>query len=98
MISMKILFGSLEVSTSNKYAKFQSLTLLHSERPKLYAILAFLSAIGLILEGIFIVFSRYTMKTLEYGRKEVLFALLKFFTIKIFLSLGNKKKSLKKVV
>ena len=28
---------------------FDSLTLLHSERPKLYAILAFLSAIGLRL-------------------------------------------------
>ena len=28
-----------------------SLTLLHSERPKLYAILAFLSAVGLVLKA-----------------------------------------------
>ena len=30
---------------------YKNLTLLHSERPKLYTILAFLSAIGLIIHG-----------------------------------------------
>ena len=39
---LQFLFGPLRVKQ-----KILKLTLLHSERPKLYAILAFLSAIGL---------------------------------------------------
>ena len=70
---MKILFGPLEVFTSNRYAKFQS------SNP--------------IPEGIlkFIVFSRYTMKILEYCRTKV-FALHKFSNRKVFLEPWEQKK------
>ena len=42
----KIVIGTIETKLTNLVVK-ALLTLLHSERPKLYTILAFLSAIGL---------------------------------------------------
>ena len=40
-------YGFLLILCQNNYSDFSRLALLHSERPKLYTILAFLSAIGL---------------------------------------------------
>ena len=49
----------LTVSSSNSAAYSMAIDLLHSERPKFYAILAFLSAIGLIMLNVKLSFSSW---------------------------------------